>query len=178
MVLKRLEETQRIANIGNWEYNSTTEEFLASDQIYRMFDLEPRKTVLNYIDILKGNHPFKELNDIHQEALANLGVDIRRDIRIEKNDGSAIYAYVQCKASVTAESTVMVVGIMQDITERKSSEEALVQSQAKYEDIFNKSNDPIYICTFDGKCEVFNDCLLYTSPSPRDATLSRMPSSA
>ena len=26
--------------------------------------------------------------------------------------------------------------------------------------------------------EVLNDCLLYTSPSPRDATLSRMPSSA
>ena len=25
---------------------------------------------------------------------------------------------------------------------------------------------------------VFFDCLLYTSPSPRDATLSRMPSSA
>ena len=25
---------------------------------------------------------------------------------------------------------------------------------------------------------VSNDCLLYTSPSPRDATLSRMPSSA
>ena len=24
----------------------------------------------------------------------------------------------------------------------------------------------------------FSDCLLYTSPSPRDATLSRMPSSA
>ena len=26
--------------------------------------------------------------------------------------------------------------------------------------------------------EWLNDCLLYTSPSPRDATLSRMPSSA
>ena len=26
--------------------------------------------------------------------------------------------------------------------------------------------------------ERFTDCLLYTSPSPRDATLSRMPSSA
>ena len=25
---------------------------------------------------------------------------------------------------------------------------------------------------------VYKDCLLYTSPSPRDATLSRMPSSA
>ena len=27
-------------------------------------------------------------------------------------------------------------------------------------------------------CELIKDCLLYTSPSPRDATLSRMPSSA
>ena len=26
--------------------------------------------------------------------------------------------------------------------------------------------------------KTFEDCLLYTSPSPRDATLSRMPSSA
>eukprot|EP00830_Metopus_es_P011408 TRINITY_DN2250_c0_g1_i2.p3 TRINITY_DN2250_c0_g1~~TRINITY_DN2250_c0_g1_i2.p3 ORF type:complete len:118 (+),score=29.20 TRINITY_DN2250_c0_g1_i2:281-634(+) len=28
------------------------------------------------------------------------------------------------------------------------------------------------------KSIIFNSCLLYTSPSPRDATLSRMPSSA
>ena len=29
-----------------------------------------------------------------------------------------------------------------------------------------------------GSIDLFVDCLLYTSPSPRDATLSRMPSSA
>ena len=29
-----------------------------------------------------------------------------------------------------------------------------------------------------GLIEQYEDCLLYTSPSPRDATLSRMPSSA
>ena len=28
------------------------------------------------------------------------------------------------------------------------------------------------------RLELYKDCLLYTSPSPRDATLSRMPSSA
>ena len=33
-------------------------------------------------------------------------------------------------------------------------------------------------CEFGGKKILFMDCLLYTSPSPRDATLSRMPSSA
>ena len=30
----------------------------------------------------------------------------------------------------------------------------------------------------DKRDKLANDCLLYTSPSPRDATLSRMPSSA
>ena len=30
----------------------------------------------------------------------------------------------------------------------------------------------------DGKCYQLTDCLLYTSPSPRDAHESRMPSSA
>ena len=30
----------------------------------------------------------------------------------------------------------------------------------------------------EGKWEELDNCLLYTSPSPRDATLSRMPSSA
>ena len=34
-------------------------------------------------------------------------------------------------------------------------------------------NGPMSVCF-----EVYGDCLLYTSPSPRDATLSRMPSSA
>ena len=159
MVLKRLEETQRIANIGNWEYTPSTEEFLASDQIFRIFDLEPRKTVLNYINILKEDHPFREVNEIHQEALANQGSSIRKDIRIVKKDGTARYVFVQCKASVNAERKVVLTGIMQDITERKKSEEELLQSQEKYQDIFNQSKDPIYICTFDGKCEVFNVAL-------------------
>ena len=50
-----------------------------------------------------------------------------------------------------------------------------------------KTNDPIDIDTVIADCEqnsgnekhpASNICLLYTSPSPRDDTLSRMPSSA
>ena len=39
------------------------------------------------------------------------------------------------------------------------------------------NNIPVEECSELG-IPVFNTCLLYTSPSPRDATLSRMPSSA
>ena len=34
------------------------------------------------------------------------------------------------------------------------------------------------VSTIAGKCNYYNYCLLYTSPSPRDGLLSRMPSSA
>ena len=43
--------------------------------------------------------------------------------------------------------------------------------------LISKTNDIEFI-VFDKKNGLKEYCLLYTSPSPRDATLSRMPSSA
>ena len=160
LVLKRLEETQRIANIGSWEYNPSTEELLASSQIYRIFGLTPRKGYLDFIKILKSDHPFREFNHIHQEVLASPNKSIKKDIRISKKEGGYRDVSIQCEASASAENKVILTGIMQDITERKKSEEALLKSQEKYQDFFNKSKDPIYISTMDGKCEAFNDALV------------------
>ena len=42
----------------------------------------------------------------------------------------------------------------------------------------NPEGSPERNTNFKWSYKVFNNCLLYTSPSPRDATLSRMPSSA
>ena len=57
------------------------------------------------------------------------------------------------------------------------------------EDGYDATNKQLYInpeeCIDCGACEpecpvdaIYDDCLLYTSPSPRDRTRSRMPSSA
>ena len=40
--------------------------------------------------------------------------------------------------------------------------------------IFSRSTNPVLICLY----AAFEGCLLYTSPSPRDLSTSRMPSSA
>ena len=45
------------------------------------------------------------------------------------------------------------------------------------ENILNDNDIPCYT-KGDFLSTAYNICLLYTSPSPRDATLSRMPSSA
>ena len=49
------------------------------------------------------------------------------------------------------------------------------QSDFTLDDMMNTDGRPEYENFTD---EVYRDCLLYTSPSPRDGLLSRMPSSA
>ena len=59
-----------------------------------------------------------------------------------------------------------------------SLEEKLVNGQGK--SVNSILHDGNQLITIDDKniTQLGTDCLLYTSPSPRDATLSRMPSSA
>ena len=55
---------------------------------------------------------------------------------------------------------------------RVESIEQIRAMKARYCDLCDEGYDA------DALCELFTDCLLYTSPSPRDGLLSRMPSSA
>ena len=67
-VLKRLEETQRIAQIGNWTYCDSEKEFTASEEIYRIFGLTPRKVAYTYEDIQQPDCPFHVFFQLHQEV--------------------------------------------------------------------------------------------------------------
>ena len=50
--------------------------------------------------------------------------------------------------------------------------------RAQFDLILPKSSEPMGLLLYIHGGGFINGCLLYTSPSPRDATLSRMPSSA
>ena len=49
------------------------------------------------------------------------------------------------------------------------------EERVAFEDILEGFNDALVLSNSDS---IYNSCLLYTSPSPRDRTRSRMPSSA
>ena len=48
----------------------------------------------------------------------------------------------------------------------------------KYEPIAFEKADEVVQAYDAGRCDTYTTCLLYTSPSPRDLSTSRMPSSA
>jgi len=148
-VLTRLEEAQRIAHIGNWDFNFLTQEFNASDEIYRIFGYIPRETVFLAEHLTNSRSHLHAFHEIHQEAKAK--GTIRRDVTIKDADGRAKYIFVQCSVLYSVDNVPLSAsGIIQNITDRKMAEAEQQKSQQRYEAIFNQSKDGIYICSLGG----------------------------
>ena len=72
----------------------------------------------------------------------------------------------------------IVMGSQSDYKTMKNCEKVLKILKVNYEtNIVSAHRTPDRLYTYAKKAEN-NNCLLYTSPSPRDRSLSRMPSSA
>ncbi len=135
-VLKRLEEAQSLAHIGNWQYSPTQQTFSASDEIYRIFGFGPREYTITAKDISDHTSTFHILHKIHQEAI--LKGEIKRDEKIYRKNGEERYVSIQCQVLKDGKGEVILFsGIIQDITERKQAEEfRKVQESAKLKEQF------------------------------------------
>ncbi len=152
-VIKRLELIQRIAHIGNWGYSSITKEFIASEEVYRIFGFPPN-TAFTFADFQEAEHPFYIFNEIHAETFERGSVG--KDIAIHLKELGIRHFSIQCTINNADQSDLEIQGIVQDITDRKLAEEGLTKSQERYQEIFTQSKDAIYICTFTGKLIDFN----------------------
>ena len=123
----RLNKAQRIAQIGSWELNLITNNLSWSDEVYKIFDLEPQKFGATYEAFLDIIHPDdKEMvNKAYTESVKN---KIPYDIihRLLSKDGSIKYVNERCETFYDdAGKAIRSIGTVQDITERKILEEEL-----------------------------------------------------
>jgi len=153
-VLQRLEVTQRLAGIGHWEFNPTSLTFNASEEVYRIFGTTRREGSISNEQINNPDSVFYIFKEIHEEALNSQS--IRKDVAIKQKDGTSRYLSVQCNANKNEENTLIINGILQDITDRKKAEKEIEKSKERYQDVFTKSKDAIFICTLSGKFIDFN----------------------
>ncbi|HFA49242.1 MAG TPA: response regulator, partial [Bacteroidetes bacterium] len=145
-VLKKLEETQRIAHIGNWEYFPDTGTIEASDEVYRIFGCEGIENCdARVLQIFQEVHDFVAANG-----------KFKKDMEIKRMDGSICYVFIECRSHQIEGDQLVFHGVIQDITERKQAQQEMNKSQARYEEIFTQSKDALFICTLDGKFIDFN----------------------
>jgi PAS domain S-box len=129
-----LSEAQRIAHLGNWSWNIKTDELKWSNEIYRIFGLNPEKSVANYNSFLKKVHPEdrERVNNAVKDALTGKNYSI--DHRIILSDGSQRIVHELGEVIFDKKDIpVQMIGTVHDITERKKAEEKLKETIGELE---------------------------------------------
>ena len=117
------------------------------------------------------------------DPVCGMKVD-QRTARSSAYEGSTFFfCSVSCQQTFDAEPKAILAratGRQKDSPGGTSDEHGCCSTDVDSAKKTKPPSDPgaIYTCPMHQEVEQVGPCLLYTSPSPRDATLSRMPSSA
>ncbi len=127
----RMSEAQQIAHLGSWEFDALTGEVKWSDELWRVFGLEPREFGLDFEEYLAMVHPddhhlVKSINEKSQQTKKEFGYDYR----IVRTDGTV--RVLRANGRVICDEhrqMVKIRGTDQDITEQKRIEDDLEQAR-------------------------------------------------
>ena len=131
----RLREAQRIAHIGNWEWNLQTGETRWSLENYAIHGISPDSPALTPDALIKFVHPddLEMVNTIISQAISH-GTSAELDYRIFRPNGSmrVIHAVGEVTKFDANGKPSLMLGTNQDITERKQVEDALWKSDQRF----------------------------------------------
>ena len=120
----RLRDTQQLAHIGNWELYPRTGELFWSEEIYRIFEIDPSSFDASYEAFLNAAHPEdrEKINQAYTQSLKT-GEPYSIDHRLLMKDGRIKYVQERCKTEYDAHGNpVKSIGTVQDMTENKRIE--------------------------------------------------------
>jgi PAS domain S-box-containing protein len=130
-----LAEAQRIAGLGNWDWDIVTNGLAWSDEIYRIFGLAPREFGATYPAFLERVHP-DDRTRVEEAVRRAIEDDVPYDIdhRIALPDGTVRIVHEQAEITRDAAGApIRMIGTVQDITERKLIEDALDAARVQAE---------------------------------------------
>ncbi|BDS13719.1 PAS domain S-box protein [Aureispira anguillae] len=134
---KRLNEAQRIANVGYWELNLLTGEEVWSEQLYDIFELSPDDVRPSEKSFLDNLHP-EDRERAHQSYLQLVRTQKPYHItyRLLLRNGKIKYVSERCYAEFDEYGDPWrSIGTIQDITEQKKGEENLKKSIKEIQDL-------------------------------------------
>lgn len=157
----RLEKAQKIAHLGSWEFDFRSGALIWSQEVYRIFGLEPDEFNLTYEGFLELVYP-EDRETINSTYLGSVeqnrdGYENEHRI-IRRNTGEIRFVYEKCEHIRDASGKIIrSFGMIQDITERKLTENTLIENEEKFRNFIQCSSDPIFSFNRDETYRFAND---------------------
>ena len=147
-----LVEAQRVAHVGNWNWNMQADELTWSDEIYRIFGLSPREFGATYEAFLDLVHP--EDIDLVQRSVdgaLNRKKPFSIDHRIVLSSGEVRFVHEEVEVIANAKGQpVRLLGTVHDITDRKKAEERIKSSEERFRLVFEHAPDGYILTDLNG----------------------------
>ena len=146
---QRLNRSQEIAHLGSWELDLVNNRLTWSDEVYRIFGLQPQEFGATYEAFLEAVHPDdRAAVDAAYSGSVREGRDtyeIEHRV-VRKSTGEIRIVLERCEHIRDASGRIIrSIGMVHDITERKRAEEALLESEERYRILFETSPDAIVL---------------------------------
>lgn len=125
----RLVDAQSIANLGSWECDLVSGEIYCSQEVYKIFGIDPGNDRITYDIFLNAVHP-QEKDAVTERMRIALLKESTFTIECRVVTQGGRERSILIKARINRDETakaIWVVGFIQDITERKEVEEKIKQ---------------------------------------------------
>ncbi len=126
---RRLAEAQAIAHLGSWEWDPATDRSVWSDEVFRIFGVDPQRGPLSCEAYLAMVH--EEDRDRVEATIRSAlerGGSYAVDYRIRRPDGEERFVREQGRVDASAPSARRVVGTVLDVTDLRRAERELAGS--------------------------------------------------
>jgi len=134
-----LARTERIAHIGSWEWNIATDSVIWSEELFRIFQLDPEGGAPGWSEHSALYHP-EDMTFLHQavERAVSDGTSYELELRALRKDGETRVCLARGYPEMDLNGRVVrLFGCLQDITDSKAAEQALLQSETKLRTILD-----------------------------------------
>ncbi len=151
---RRLREAEQMASLGHWEYDTATETFTWSHELYRIFGLDPSTGPPTLDDLRRFVHRDDALEYAEKSRrFFETGKSDSFTLRIYRSDGALRWLFSDARAERDATGRIFrCFGIAQDVTEREEAQERL-RDAAK---VFDSIADAVILVTPDHQIVAVN----------------------